>query len=241
MNAIVRALKAKKPVARRPRVKGAPVVVPLSASYRREDEFEGRRVRFYASCARAFEFEGWMLDRDGFHATASQVGRDGRLKDVIFSRSSVAAHDANAAPLEWLIFYDKLHDPGMRDTIARVRADAGFLFRADVEIASVSPMRSPELDAPSFGGGGSRSFSMKQIEAIESIGKLRDDMEGDLFRLLNRFVCDDEWVWGAPGTAPKKSAIEACVCALDCAAVHYHLLALQDFRDRWTKVRFRAG
>lgn len=222
-------------------VVGTPVVVPLAAFYRRSDEAEAQRLKMYDAVER--------LCRMRPARPLPKEGRDGAPLHLQPSSDGLKILDAQSAPLEWLIFTDKLHDEAMCQQISTIRADAGFSFRAEMSTAEVSGLRSPDLLGIPSGASGPRTLSEFKLEAIFSIGQLREDMPDRLFKLLEAVVWHDEWVFRRN---PKATNIKAgqkiscdikvlgeVLCSLDCAAVHFHQLPLTEFRDRWQDVRYK--
>ncbi|MBO6755717.1 MAG: hypothetical protein JJ902_05290 [Roseibium sp.] len=258
MNAITKAFKKARAIrlAEPPRY-GWPYLVakPLGFYYRRGPEFEQRRKDFYTQAARLFGFENWRFPGPYVPRFTEEQnrfgGRDGRSLDLVFSRQKFNVLDHNAAPLEWLIFADRLHDDTMVKDIATVRAEAGIAFRSTIAASEIPGLKSPDLDRVPGGVSGARLLAQSKLEAIFSIGTLREDMPKDLFQLLEATIWRDEWSFRLPdGVREKKDTkvrairikhdvLEQVLCGLDCAAVHFHVLALTDFRDRWPNCRFR--
>ncbi len=230
MNAILKALKAATPIKR---VDGAPIVVPLAGFYRRSDEQEGKRYRFYAAMAREFQFENWIAKSKAHTPTQKEAGRGGRARDLRISRNNILVQDASSAPFEWLVFNDKLHDPEMNKNIANDRADAGCSFRKEMGLAEISGLRSPDWMSEPTGKSGPGSLAGSKLDAMESINKLVKFMPEDDYRLLERVLWNDEWVWEQEAGKHKRRMIEAVQKALDYAAVHYQLLPWHEFWEKW--------
>ncbi|MGH0003159.1 hypothetical protein ACQU0X_24075 [Pseudovibrio ascidiaceicola] len=230
MNAILKALAAAQPVIRR---LGAPVVVPLAGFYRRSDELEGKRYRFYAAMAREFDFENWRTKSAASSPARRDAGRNGQKRDLRISRNNILVQDARSAPFEWLIFNDKLHDPAMNKNIANDRADAGFYFRADMSKAEISGLHSPDWMSEPSGQSGPSSLAGTKLDAMESLGKLRVFMPDQYYRLLERVVWCDEWLWERKDGKGKRKIIVEVQRALDYAAVHYQLLPWQELCEKW--------
>lgn len=208
------------------------VVVPLAGFYRREANFERRRQKFYAEMARYFGFENWYMPQQGRPAPASH-GREGLATDLRSSRKSVLVRDANAAPLEHMIFNDLLDDADMAKEIATIRADAGFYYRHEMSLASISPLKSVDLLKEPSGSSGPTVLANTKLDAMRSIGDLRAGMAAEQYRLLERVIWNDEFTFfNDKGRADRKK-LECVLCVLDRAAVHYDLLPFQDFVDRW--------
>ncbi|GHB33947.1 hypothetical protein GCM10007094_23610 [Pseudovibrio japonicus] len=230
MNAILKALRAAKPLKR---VAGAPVVVPLAGYYRRSDEEEAERYRSYAAMAREFGFENWHTKPAARNQTNRDAGRNGQKRDLRISRNNILVQDARSAPLEWLVFNDKLHDPDMNKNIANDRADAGFYFRQEMSKAEISGLHSPDWMSEPTGTHGPRSLANTKLDAMVSINGLTEWMPKDAYQLLERVVWCDEWVWEQQGGKGKKATITAVQKALDYAAVHYQLLPWGEFVEKW--------
>lgn len=230
MNAILKALVFVKPATRKV---GAPLALPLSAFYRRSDELEGKRYRFYAAMAREFQFENWIQKPKATSASRKEAGRDGQKRDLRISRNNILVQDARSAPFEWLVFNDKLHDPEMSKNIGNDRADAGFRFRQDMSKAEISGLHSPDWMSEPSGQSGPSSLAGTKLDAMESLGKLRVFMPDQYYRLLERVVWCDEWLWERKDGKGKHKIIVEVQRALDYAAVHYQLLPWQEFCEKW--------
>ena len=161
--------------------------------------------------------------------------------------------EASSAPLENLIFTNKLVARSEHPDIAYIRADAGFQFRADCHMAQVSGLSAKPISDSAGGGGLKILLADNKLMAMDSLGRLRTAMGIKQFKLLEDVVWADRWLFTvAPprGSGAKRAAMESAMnqrndriveqllCCLDAAAVHYGLINVEAFRSRWPDARF---
>ncbi|MBN9318000.1 MAG: hypothetical protein J0I99_19845 [Devosia sp.] len=178
-------------------------------------------------------------------------GRTARIRAIADKVRTITPFEATGAPFENLLFTDQLARPGEDKDLAMLRAEAGFRFRDDIERAQLSTLSAKPI-RDSGGGGGSRStVADVKIYAMQSIGRLRDNMPRGTFNLLEAFLINDQWLLDAP--KPKRKAksgaerrrqkkkaeahwelmLNQVLCGLDTLAVHYDLLRYPEFAERW--------
>ena len=255
MNGILKALMAVEEASSNetgPAAGGRPrMALPLAAHYRGEPEHERRRQTFYMAMARVFGFENWWIPRGAGSCGPRSEGRDGAGFDPVRSRKSVVIVDTNAAPFEWLAQSGRLEEeePDNQDDrsrgIASLRFTAGMLFRGEREKAQWSALRSPNLDRVATGGGGASPLTVTWLEATDSIRQLKAAVSPAQFELLDRIVVRDEWLFRGPDRVCEgekgsyvrvdvnTEMVRILMGALDRAAVHYGLLAFEDYRRLW--------
>lgn len=230
-----------------------PIVVPLAGMYGMSLEREIERARFYGHMHRVFGLDGWNITKPNILRNRSH-GRDGkpiRLKG--YNRlSKVDLEDVNAAPFEWLWYKGRLKklpkDLNIED-IQTVRIEAALSFREEWHLSQVSEMQSTDWVSSGGGGFGPKSISATKVEAMTSIGVLRSHMKQippipeignlHLMEVLESVVVMDRWIWSGQQGDRLKQSINTVLCAIDCAAIHYGALTLNDFRDIWPLVRFK--
>lgn len=180
-------------------------------------------------------------------------GRGERTRAVRDRVRRLTAFEASSAPLEHLIFTNKLVTRGEHPDIAFIRADAGFQFRGDCHLAQVAGLSAKPISDSGGGGQVGVTLADTKLLAMDSLGRLRDSMGRQQFSVLERVVWLDNWLFTV---APAKSGnakrieqekrlaerndriVQQLLCCLDAAAVHYGLSNVEAFRARWPEARF---
>lgn len=181
-------------------------------------------------------------------------GRQSRMAPIARSKG-VTSFEASSAPLEHLVFNDKLV---LKDEVAdcgAARAEAAYSYREDMEKAEIAGLGAQVISDANGGGGNRATLSEHKLFAMQSLGELKDTMGKREYQLLERLVWKDEWVFlvPEPKTKPKtkaqararrqnqekarRRAMEDVLKVLDLAAVHYGLITMADYRARWVQAR----
>lgn len=144
------------------------IILPLSAFYRREDEFEKRRIRFYADCARAFQFEGWSFKSYEPEPEQKKGSRkSGKQKLAHYGYTAKATfRNEMSDPVEYLEAHRRLlNDPRVSDMNEQDFIAAGQISKLRIRMAKMyqrakvegefSGLKSPDLTGMPKGGFGS--------------------------------------------------------------------------------------
>lgn len=217
---------------------GIPLVVPMAGHYRRDGEFEANRNRFYADMHRVFGLEGWRSN-----GQTSSYKRN--TPDMVIHEAKIGLRETVeiniTTPFEWLVFNKRLDLKS--DSMEQSRVKAGLLFRRDMLYREISGIKGPDYSGMRQLGG---TFDVSavadfRLECMESVGRLKHDMDRALFKKLEEVLIHDSWVWEGRPPSSQHAIFKTIQAALDCAAVHYGLMDLGDFRKTWPGVRYKPS
>lgn len=201
---------------RREKAARRPGVLPLIAFYGREAEQEQLRNRFYEVFERAM--------RDDVVLPPQPERRALLLLDF---DTSIGVLDANASPVEWLVYRGELEADDEEEGMASVRFHAALRFRDMAAGAQVNGMKSPSLSGLGGGGGGAVDISGFQLDCMKHLQRVRTAMPAPwLFGMLEAVVVLDDWLdlrnlrAGAAAERRRGQTLTALRYALDIAAAH---------------------
>lgn len=248
------------PVALLATLRKEPLVLPMAAYYAGEAEREARRAEFYAHCALAFGFRGWIFDNPTVQMAVG-IGYGGKGHSVrVIDQEQAAAINILAAPFEWLMATGKIESKLDTPGTGLLRYTAGLRYRDDMEGAGLG-LRAQSYEGASGGGQPNRppsDFRMDCIGAIANLRRIND------YQLLEAVVWRDEWVWREKlkGPLPEERKgkkfrrqrqarakalkelqrrmtrnILKVHRALDQAARYYGLMNEAEYEKRWVKKR----
>ena len=215
-----------------PPKQGAPVV-PLAGFYRREGEFEAARSRFYSDCARVFGFDGWQFAtvdphvqyRAPYQVVRNQcIGLDNPVDIKV------------TTPFEWMLVNHKMG--AKTKQVDSLQVQIADLYRRDLAMRAISPMKAVDPGAVGGGSSGPATIPDHRLDAMCSLGKLKDAMMPHLYKMLEEVLYFDVFVWEGRPEASHKAVFRTFMCALDCAGVHYGLLTQAELRRTWPGVDY---
>lgn len=235
-----------------------PLVLPMAAYYAGEPEREARRAEFYAHCALAFGFRGWIFDNPTVQMAVG-VGYGGKGHSVrVIDQEQAAAINILAAPFEWLMATGKIESRLDTPGAGLLRYTAGLRYRDDMEGAGVG-IRAQSYEGASGGGQPNRPPSDFRMDCIASIAELRGIPD---YKVLEAVVWNDDWIWrqklngplpeGKPGKQHRRQRQARAKAmkelqrrmtrnilkvhrALDQAARYYGLMNAAEYEKRWAK------
>jgi hypothetical protein len=235
-----------------------PIVLPMAAHYGGEPDREARRAEFYAHCALAFGFRGWILDNPTVQM-AVNIGYGGQGRSIrVIDQEQVAPIDIMAAPFEWLFATGKMESKLDTPGTGLLRYTAGIRYRDDMEGAGLG-LRAQSYEGASGGGQPNRPPSDFRMDCIRAIAELRAIRD---YKVLEAVVWRDEWIWrvslkrplpeGKPGKKHRRERqararvlkelqrrmtrnILKVHRALDQAARYYGLMNAAEYEKRWHK------
>ena len=193
-----------------PGEKGVPALVPLAGFYRRSDEFEARRIRFYQACERQFG------ERRPSSAPRRTVGRDGRRCIPVPFGTTVI--DLGASPLDYLFFKGLMVDASGEDK-SDAWLTAGLLYREDREMSEVSGLRAAALEWTPSASGPPRPLSDRKLDAMAAVGRLHARLGAGHSEFELAFW-HDEFIWIRDG-AEKTDVQQRLLQMLDLASDYY--------------------
>lgn len=220
-------------------------VLPLSAFYGREPDFERRRLQFYTDMEKALRAEVQTSKKKVRSVTPS--GRDGRPAEIAsIGRGRSMPVITNTAPLEFLFSKGLLQ--GKRDAhgAAYVRLSAGLRLRGILEGAEISGLKAANLEGSSGGGAPGKLPGEYKMDCIYWLSRLRGPeaaggMPRELFAVLEDVVYHDRWIWEKVRSDRQESVLLKIQKALDMLAVRLHLMQWTNFSARWRASKTPAG
>jgi hypothetical protein len=171
-----------------------PLVLPLAATYTRDEAFERNRNIFYYLMAHEYGFERWGFKEPEIKTAEAGYGERGREIRPL-GRETAVNLNVGAAPLEWLVSKGKLETRLDPPGSGMVRFAAALRFRSEVEGAATSGLKGQAYEGGIGGGGGGRTPSDYAIDCMRTVTAVRESMHPGLHRLLVWVVCDDVWAW----------------------------------------------
>lgn len=239
--------------------RGAPIVLPLKAFYRREPRFERRRAAFYADLARAFGSQGWSFPRPAISATG-RPGREGRPKEVEVKsmkgpggRQLGIDRDLYGGVVEYLELTNVIDEPVSlsasdreKDEARRwgdIRRRVARNIRETDEGAQGSPLSSPDwMATPTGNAPGPTTVSDVRLWCMEAMGELHKRMPADSMAVINSEILGDAFSFMAIESREAKAiAIEDLRRALDLAAYIFKPgdeVTWDRLMKRWPEVRY---
>lgn len=186
---------------------------------------------------------------------AKMPGFDGRpaRMTAVSKKHHVTAFEASCAPLESLLFTNRLLRPGEDKKVVDARVEAAYAYREDMQKAEIAGLGAQVISDANGGGGNRATLSEHKLFAMQSLGELKDSMGRQEYLLLERVVWKDEWVFNQPEpkNKPKSKAhararkvameksraktLDEIRMVLDLAAVHYGFAMPGEVRERWKR------
>ncbi len=207
---------------------------------------EGREVAGTPPPLTGRESHAQLKELPGYEGRAA---RTRALRDKV---RTMSPYEAAGAPFENLLFTNSLIVQGEKEDMGWLRAEAGFRFRQDVQMAQVSTLGAKDFGGVGGGSGSRSTLADVKIYAMQSLGRLKDAMPKGRYQLLEAFLINDQWLLELPRRRKKMTKherraaekkhrdemLDQVLCALDTAAVHYDLLRYPTFRERWPGARY---
>ncbi|KQS95364.1 hypothetical protein [Rhizobium sp. Leaf386] len=218
-------------------------ILPLSAFYGRDPDFENRRNQFYAAMAKAYE------RREAPKVTEVDVraGRDGRPAEIAsIGRERAMPVITNSAPLEYLFSKGMLQTKDDTHGAAYRRLSAGQRLRSIWEGAQISGLKAANLEGSSGGGAPGRLPGEYKMDCIWWLSELRGHnqtpgLEQSQFSMVEDLVFHDVWLWEKFRADRRERVILKLLKALDDLSVRFHMMEKRDFNARWYPARRSGG
>ncbi len=210
-------------------------ILPLSAFYGRDPDFENRRNQFYAAIEKAYE----RREASKVPEVDLRAGRDGRPAEIAsIGRERVMPVITNSAPLEYLFSKGMLQTKDDSHGAAYRRLSAGQRLRSIWEGAQISGLKAANLEGSSGGGAPGRLPGEYKMDCIWWLAQLRGanqtpGLEQSLFSMVEDLVFHDVWLWEKFRADRRDRVIVKLLKALDDLSVRFHMMEKRDFNARW--------
>jgi hypothetical protein len=204
-----------------------------SDTYRAGDaDFERKRAKFYAGCAKAFEFEGWSgvksapyerftgePGRDGLGGQREKYGESAKASYWNHHAGTVETFERKSALLDSAIvppYNNEKRDQAAFEgnTRRRVARKVRDLFEGEM----VSAMKSADLEAVPGGSFGSRSPSDHALDCQAKVNEMRQSIPPGCMATLELVLRNEMFLWERKDRKDARAVLEEIRLALDFAA-----------------------
>ncbi len=214
-------------------------ILPLSAFYGRDPDFEDRRNHFYAAMEKAYRRDGTAKEEE----IDMRAGRDGRPAEIAsIGRERAMPVITNSAPLEYLFSKGMLQTKDDTHGAAYRRLSAGQRLRSVWEGAQISGLKAANFEGSSGGGAPGRLPGEYKMDCIRWLSELRGHnqtpgLEQSQFSMVEDLVFHDIWLWEKVRADRREKVILKLLKALDDLSVRFHMMEKRDFNARWYPAR----
>lgn len=139
--------------------------------------------------------------------------------------------------VDWLYLHslnDKKEDVVVGALMSRDRRKEALLkFRVHMEGSAVSPLRAQDYEA-ARGQGARIALPEFRKHCIDMLGGARSVLHPAIFKMLERIVMHDEFVWSRIGSGSERGKVyEAIRYGADTLASYYQIMTPKEFEARW--------